>query len=87
MPISRSWTCRCVAVTVEHDKVHAKDCADCGEEVEGKAGKIDRFERTIHLSGEVEPDLKAKLIEIADKCPVHKTLTKGAAVVTKCAAA
>lgn len=74
------------AVTVEHDKVHAKDCADCGEEIEGKAGKIDRFERTIHLSGDVTPDVKAKLIEIADKCPVHKTLTKGAAVVTKCAA-
>ncbi|MBO6674907.1 MAG: OsmC family protein [Rhizobiales bacterium] len=74
-----------VAVTVEHDKVHAKDCADCGEEIEGKAGKIDRFERTIHLAGDVAPDVKAKLIEIADKCPVHKTLTKGAAVVTKCA--
>lgn len=74
-----------VAVTVEHDKVHAKDCAECGEEVLEKPGKIDRFERTIHLSGDVSPDVKAKLIEIADKCPVHKTLTKGAAVVTKCA--
>lgn len=74
-----------VAVTVEHEKVHAKDCAECGEDVNGKDGKIDRFERTIHIEGEVAPEVRAKLIEIADKCPVHKTLTHGAAVVTKCA--
>ena len=74
-----------VAVTVSHDKVHAKDCSDCAEELREKSGKIDRFERTIHIAGELEPDLRAKLIEIADKCPVHKTLTHGAAVVTRCA--
>ncbi|MEM1286860.1 MAG: bifunctional alpha/beta hydrolase/OsmC family protein [Pseudomonadota bacterium] len=74
-----------VAVTVEHDKVHAKDCLDCGQEIEGRAGKVDRFERIIHLSGDVSPGVKEKLIQIADKCPVHKTLTRGAAVVTRCA--
>ncbi|MFK7791762.1 MAG: alpha/beta fold hydrolase [Devosiaceae bacterium] len=74
-----------VAVTVEHDKVHAKDCADCSEDIQDKPGKVDRFERTIHVEGVVAPEVRAKLIEIADKCPVHKTLTKGAAVVTKCA--
>lgn len=74
-----------VAVTVEHDKVHAQDCADCAEDHQDKPGKIDRFERTIHVSGTVDPDVRAKLIEIADKCPVHKTMTKGAAVITKCA--
>jgi putative redox protein len=74
-----------VAVTVEHDKVHAQDCADCGEDVQNMPGRIDRFERIIHVDGEVAPEVREKLIEIADKCPVHKTMTKGAAVVTKCA--
>ena len=75
-----------VAVTVEHDKVHARDCQDCGEEINSQSGKIDRFERTIHVEGPVSQDVYDKLIEIADKCPVHKTLTHGAAVVTKCEA-
>ena len=75
-----------VAVTVEHDKVHARDCQDCGEEINSQPGKIDRFERTIHVDGGVAPDLQAKLVEIADKCPVHKTLVHGAAVVTRIAA-
>ncbi len=74
-----------VAVTVDHEKVHAQDCQDCGEEINARSGKIDRFERTIHVSGEVSPEVHAKLVEIADKCPVHKTLHKGAAVVTKIA--
>ncbi|MBV6658332.1 MAG: alpha/beta fold hydrolase [Devosiaceae bacterium] len=74
-----------VAVTVEHAKVRAEDCTDCGAEWNSRGGKIDRFERTIHLAEGAEPEVHAKLIEIADKCPVHKTLTKGAAVVTKCA--
>ncbi|MEM6382487.1 MAG: bifunctional alpha/beta hydrolase/OsmC family protein [Pseudomonadota bacterium] len=74
-----------VAVTVEHEKVRVEDCADCGEQWNTRTGKIDRFERIIHLSGDVKPEVHAKLVEIADKCPVHKTMTKGSAVVTRCA--
>lgn len=69
-----------ITVTVDHAKVHAKDCADCGE---GREGRIDRFERVIAIEGDVAPHLRAKLAEIADKCPVHRTLEASSAVVTR----
>jgi putative redox protein len=69
-----------VTVTVDHAKVHAKDCAECGE---GREGRIDRFERVIAIEGETAPDLRAKLAEIAGKCPVHRTLEGSSAVVTR----
>ncbi len=71
-----------ISVTVAHDKVHADDCADCGE---GRVGRIDRFERTVAVEGGVTDELKAKLIDIAGKCPVHRTLDGAAVVVTRLA--
>ena len=73
-------------VRVSHGKVPVEHCQDCGEAVEGRTGKIDRFERTISVEGGVDAALADKLIEIAGKCPVHRTLEAGAAVVTKVAA-
>ena len=72
-----------VSVEVSHGKVAADHCKDCGEAAEGRGGKIDRFERIISVDGEVDPELQEKLIEIAGKCPVHRTLESSAAVVTK----
>ena len=69
-----------VTVDVSHGKVHADDCKDCGE---GKTGKIDRFERTISVDGDISSELRGKLEEIAGKCPVHRTLEAEAAVVTR----
>jgi uncharacterized OsmC-like protein/esterase/lipase len=57
-------------VRVGHDKVHAKDCADC----ESKTGKIDEFRRTIELEGDLPDDVRERMLEIADMCPVHRTL-------------
>ena len=71
-----------ISVQVDHGKVHAKDCADCAQELRDKPGKVDRFERRIKVEG-LDPDMEAKIIEIANKCPVHRTLEHGAAVVTK----
>jgi putative redox protein len=68
-----------VTVDVSHDKVHAKDCADCAE---GREGRIDRFERTIFIDGPVDTDLESKIVEIAGKCPVHRTLEASSAVTT-----
>ena len=59
-----------VTVDVTYDKIHAEDCADC----ETRDGKIDVFERKITLGGDLSGDQRAKLLEIADKCPVHRTL-------------
>ena len=76
----KGWEIGQISVSVDHDKVHAKDCADCGE---GREGRIDRFERRISVDGGVDDEVREKLLEIADKCPVHRTLESGAAVVTK----
>ncbi|MEQ8503688.1 MAG: alpha/beta fold hydrolase [Rhodospirillales bacterium] len=59
-----------VRVTLKHDKIHAEDCADC----ETKTGKLDRIVRDLHFEGDLSDEQKAKLLEIADKCPVHRTL-------------
>ena len=71
-----------ISVDVSHAKVHAQDCADCTQGAGGGASRIDRFERTISVDGTVPPELADKLVEIAGKCPVHRTLEHGAAVVT-----
>lgn len=62
---------RRVEVRLRHDRIHAKDCADC----ETKEGLVDRITRIIHLDGDLDEATRARLREIADKCPVHRTLT------------
>ena len=59
-----------VSVSLRHGKVHAVDCANC----ETKEGMIDHIDRAITLEGPLDEDERAKLGEIADKCPVHRTL-------------
>ena len=59
-----------VLVTLAHGKIHAEDCANC----ETKEGMIDRIDRAIALEGPLDEAQRAKLREIADKCPVHRTL-------------
>lgn len=59
-----------VGVDLTHAKVYATDCAEC----ETKDGKIDRIERVVRLEGDLDAATRAKLLEIANKCPVHRTL-------------
>lgn len=68
-----------VSVRLNHKKIHAEDCASC----ETESGKIDRFERTITLQGGLSQEEREKLLEIADKCPVHRTLHSEVTVETK----
>jgi uncharacterized OsmC-like protein/pimeloyl-ACP methyl ester carboxylesterase len=72
-----------LTVRVNHGKVPVDHCADCGKAVEGRMGKIDRFERLISVEGSIDAAAREKLVEIANKCPVHRTLEASAAVVTK----
>lgn len=72
-----------ITVGVSHDKIHASDCAECTEEERQGGGKIDRFERTITIDGELPTAMRDKVEQIADKCPVHRTLESGAKVVTR----
>lgn len=74
-----------ISVEVRHGKVAAEHCADCGAVAEGRTGRIDRFERIISIEGELDDATAAKVVEIAGKCPVHRTLETGAAVVTRMA--
>ena len=71
-----------ISVAVSHKKIHAKDCMECTDDERAKGGKIDVFERKIAVEGLNDDELSAKLLQIADKCPVHKTLEKGAKVET-----
>ena len=60
-----------VAVTVRHGKIHARDCADC--ESDGSA-RVDVFERELEIVGDLTDAQRARMTEIADRCPVHRTL-------------
>jgi len=59
-----------VSVRLTHNKIHAEDCLNC----ETKEGMIDRIDRNITLEGALSADERKRLLEIADKCPVHRTL-------------
>jgi putative redox protein len=74
----KGWDLRGVSVDVSHDKRHATDCENCEN-----APKIDTFTRNITLIGDLDADQRAKLIAIADKCPVHRTLEAQAVIETK----
>lgn len=70
-----------VTVTLKHSKIHAQDCAEC----ETRDGMLDQIERVIAIDGALDAEQRKKLMEIADKCPVHRTLTSEVHIVT-CAA-
>jgi uncharacterized OsmC-like protein/pimeloyl-ACP methyl ester carboxylesterase len=72
-----------LTVSVRHGKLPAEHCHDCGEAAEGRTGQIDRFERMISVEGGVDAVTAGKLIEIAEKCPVHRTLEARSVVATK----
>ncbi|MEM7075167.1 MAG: bifunctional alpha/beta hydrolase/OsmC family protein [Pseudomonadota bacterium] len=72
----KGWPLRHVSVDVSHDKVHAQDAASLGDE------RADSFTRVIRLEGALTTDQRMRLLEIADKCPVHRTLERGAQVHT-----
>jgi putative redox protein len=74
-----------ISVEVSHGKVPVEHCADCGEAVEGRSGRIDRFECVVSVAGGMAPEVREKIVEIAGKCPVHRTLHEGAAIVTRLA--
>jgi putative redox protein len=71
-----------VAVRLRHNKIHAEDCADC----ETDTGKVDVIAREIELVGDLDPATRARLLEIADRCPVHRTLKSEIVITTREAA-
>ena len=70
-----------VTVTLKHSKIYAQDCAEC----ETNAGMLDQIDRVIAMEGPLDAEQRKKLMEIADKCPVHRTLTSEIHIVTHAA--
>jgi putative redox protein len=67
----KEWPLDSVTVRLKHGKTYAKDCGNC----ETETGKIDHIEREIEMEGALSANQREKLMEIANKCPVHRTLT------------
>ncbi|CAB9499490.1 OsmC-like protein [Seminavis robusta] len=71
-----------ISVVLSHNKVHKKDCEECGDTEKSKSPLFDRIDRIISLEGdELTEKERTRLLEIANKCPVHRTLEQGQVVV------
>ena len=75
----KEWPLEGVQVKLNHEKIHATDCAECITE----EGKLDQITKTIYLKGDLTEEQRERILEIADRCPVNKTLTTECRVVGK----
>lgn len=76
----KSWPLERVIVTLQHERIHAKDCAECEQDQDAF---IHRIQRTMELEGPLTAEQKTRLLEIAHKCPVHKTLSSQIVITDK----
>ena len=74
----KGWPLSGVTVRLRHSRIHALDCAEC----ETKQAMLDRIELEITVTGELTNEQRAKALEIADKCPMHRTLTSKVSIRT-----
>ena len=77
----KSWPLQDLTVRLRHSRIHTEDCAEC----ETKEGKIDRIELGIEFAGPLSSEQRSKLLEIAKKCPVHRTFTSETNIKTRVA--
>jgi putative redox protein len=74
----KGWPLERVRVMLRHSRIHAEDCADC----ETTKGWIDHIDREVELVGELDDTQRQRLMHIADRCPVHQTLTSEVHITT-----
>jgi putative redox protein len=74
----KGWPLESSTIQLRHSRIHAADCAEC----ETKEGKLDHITRTVHMEGDLDDEQRARLLEIADKCPVHRTLSSEIVIET-----
>jgi putative redox protein len=74
----KGWPLERVRVTLRHSRIHAQDCADC----ETRIGWIDHIDRDIELAGNLNGTQRHRLLDIANRCPVHQTLTSEVHIAT-----
>jgi uncharacterized OsmC-like protein len=75
----KGWPLEDVTVRLRHSKIHATDCAEC----DTKEGMLDHIELEIHFDGLLTEEQRSKLVEMANKCPVHRTLTSEIEIRTR----
>jgi putative redox protein len=75
----KQWPLEAVTVRLRHSRIHAADCATC----ETRAGLLDHIQREVELRGALDAEQRARLLEIANKCPVHRTLTSQIEIETR----
>ncbi len=75
----KGWPLETAVVHLRHDKIHAKDCEDC----ETQNGRVDRITRELELTGPLDDSQRDRLLQIADRCPVHRTLTSETVIQTR----
>lgn len=75
----KGWSLEGVTVSLRHSRIHASDCAEC----ETKEGMLDRIERELSLEGALAEEQRARLLDIANRCPVHRTLTSEINIQTR----
>ncbi len=74
----KGWPLRGSQVEVAHSRIHAKDCEDC----ESSRGRVDRIEVVVDLEGDLSQEQSRRLVEISERCPVHRTLTNEVSIRT-----
>ncbi len=77
----KEWPLESVTVRLSHSRIHAEDCAEC----ETKEGRLDHIEVVIEVTGDLTEDQRRRLIEIAEMCPVHRTLQSEIVIRTRIA--
>lgn len=75
----KEWPLESVRAEVRHGKIHARDCKECKDEPR----KVDRFDRVLYLEGDLDDDQRQRLLEIANRCPVHRTLHEEVEIRTR----
>lgn len=75
----KAWPLESITVRLRRSRIHALDCAGC----DTNEAMLDRIELDIHVTGPLTPEQHARLLEIADKCPVHRTLTSRIRIDTR----
>ena len=74
----KQWPLESVTVHLKQNRIHSKDCKEC---LQDKDGFIHRIERTVSITGPLSEEQRARLQEIAHKCPIHKTLSSEIVIV------